>query len=82
MVRVLLATSLSMAIFWSFSNSSAHAQGCNPNYADKCVPNASDVDCAGGNGNGPVYVSGPVRVVGVDVYGFDRDKDGIGCERG
>jgi hypothetical protein len=52
---------------------------CDPNY-QPCVPIASDVDCAGGGGNGPAYVQGPVRVVGRDVYGLDRDGDGIGCE--
>ena len=46
------------------------------------APYCLDVDCAGGGGNGPAYVSGPVRVVGPDVYGLDRDKDGVGCERG
>ncbi len=56
------------------------AQECDPNYAGKCVPIASDVDCAGGSGNGPAYVQGPVRVVGRDGYGLDRDNDGIGCE--
>ena len=59
----------------------ASAQGCDPNYTGACVPIASDVDCAGGSGNGPAYVRGPVRVVGVDIYGLDRDGDGIGCER-
>ena len=44
------------------------------------MPIASDVDCAGGSGNGPAYVTGPVRVVGVDIYDLDRDRDGIGCE--
>lgn len=53
---------------------------CDPNY-DPCVPIANDVDCAGGRGNGPAYVQGPVRVIGVDIYGLDRDNDGIGCER-
>jgi hypothetical protein len=52
---------------------------CDPNY-DPCVPIASDVDCAGGRGNGPEYVRGPVRVIGRDIYGLDRDNDGIGCE--
>lgn len=52
---------------------------CDSNYSG-CVPVASDVDCAGGSGNGPAYVSGPVRVVGSDVYGLDADKDGVGCE--
>ncbi len=55
--------------------------GCDPNYAGACVPIASDVDCAGGGGNGPAYVSGPFRVVGSDIYGLDSDHDGIACER-
>lgn len=54
--------------------------GCDPNYAGPCVPIASDVDCAGGSGNGPAYVQGPVTVVGTDIYGLDRDSDGFGCE--
>jgi hypothetical protein len=52
---------------------------CDSNYSG-CVPIASDVDCAGGGGNGPAYVRGPVRVIGRDIYGLDRDHDGIGCE--
>lgn len=52
---------------------------CDPNY-DPCVPIASDVDCAGGSGNGPAYVQGPVRVIGVDIYGLDRDGNSVGCE--
>jgi resuscitation-promoting factor RpfB len=58
------------------------AQQCDPNYSGACVPIASDVDCAGGSGNGPAYVQGPVQVVGTDIYGLDRDGDGIGCEDG
>jgi hypothetical protein len=57
----------------------APPSNCNPNYTP-CVPFASDVDCAGGGGNGPVYVQGPVIVIGNDVYGLDSDGDGIGCE--
>jgi hypothetical protein len=53
---------------------------CDPNYSGACVPIASDVDCAGGSGNGPAYVSGPVNVIGSDIYGLDRDGDGVGCE--
>jgi resuscitation-promoting factor RpfB len=52
---------------------------CDPNYSG-CVPVASDVDCAGGNGNGPAYVKGPVKVIGKDIYRLDRDGNGIGCE--
>lgn len=52
---------------------------CDPNYSS-CVPVASDVDCEGGTGNGPAYVKGPVKVIGKDIYGLDRNGDGIGCE--
>ena len=52
---------------------------CDPNYSG-CVPIASDVDCAGGSGNGPAYVQGPVYVTGSDIYGLDRDGDGVACE--
>jgi hypothetical protein len=55
--------------------------GCDPNYDGDCVPIDSDVDCAGGSGNGPSYVQGPVRVIGTDIYGLDgNDNDGLGCE--
>jgi hypothetical protein len=57
----------------------APPSGCDPNYSG-CVPIASDVDCAGGSGNGPAYVQGPVRVVGSDIYDLDRDGDGTACE--
>lgn len=53
---------------------------CDPNYSGACVPIASDVDCASGSGNGPAYVSGPVTVIGNDIYGLDRDGNGTGCE--
>jgi uncharacterized protein YabE (DUF348 family) len=56
------------------------ASRCDPNYSGACVPIASDVDCAGGSGNGPAYVRGPVRVVGTDIYDLDRDGDGIACD--
>jgi hypothetical protein len=51
---------------------------CHSSYAG-CVPIASDVDCAGGSGNGPAY-TGRVDVVGADVYDLDRDGDGVACE--
>ena len=54
--------------------------GCDPNYSG-CVPIARDVDCAGGRGDGPAYVKGPVRVIGKDIYGLDRGGEpGVGCE--
>jgi hypothetical protein len=52
---------------------------CHPAYGG-CVPMASDVDCAGGNGNGPAYVEGPVEVRGSDPYRLDDDDNGVGCD--
>ncbi len=52
---------------------------CHPSYTG-CVPRASDVDCAGGSGDGPAYVTGPISVIGPDVYDLDRDGDGVACE--
>jgi hypothetical protein len=57
------------------------ASGCDSNYADACVPIASDVDCAWGTGDGPAYFDGVARVVGSDVYGLDRNNDGWACEQ-
>lgn len=57
----------------------APSSDCDPNYTP-CVPIDSDVDCASGSGNGPSYVRGPVQVIGSDIYGLDRDGDGVGCE--
>ncbi|MEM6925461.1 MAG: hypothetical protein AAF602_00930 [Myxococcota bacterium] len=54
---------------------------CSPCYPDTCLcPDCGDYDCAGGSGNGPNYVPGPIRVAGCDPFGLDRDRDGVGCE--
>jgi hypothetical protein len=59
---------------------SGSAKKCDPSYVGACLkPNVSDYDCAGGSGDGPYY-TGPVRVVGPDHYGLDRDGDGYACE--
>jgi hypothetical protein len=56
------------------------ASGCDPNYSGACLdPAASDYDCEGGSGDGPLY-TGTVTVVGEDHYGLDADGDGTGCE--
>ncbi len=49
---------------------------------DACIaPRAGDVDCPDGTGNGPTYApTTDFRVVGPDVFGLDRDNDGIACE--
>jgi hypothetical protein len=59
----------------------AEAKRCDSAYKGACLnPNASDYDCAGGSGNGPYYVQGPIRVVGYDHFRLDADGDGIACE--
>jgi beta-lactamase superfamily II metal-dependent hydrolase len=58
------------------------AASCDPCYPDVCIPvGAADYDCAGGSGNGPNYIQGPVRVVcHPDPHGLDGNSDGWGCE--
>ena len=69
-------------IYWCRrSRSGGGTAHCDPNYKGACLkPNVSDYDCAGGSGDGPYYVQGPVTVVGDDPYGLDRDGDGVACE--
>jgi len=55
------------------------AADCTPGYSP-CIPPGPDVDCAGGSGDGPRYVQGPVYVTGSDPYGLDRDGNGVGCQ--
>jgi endonuclease YncB( thermonuclease family) len=44
-----------------------------------CIKPGPDVDCRGGEGDGPRY-SGPVRSYGDDPYELDDDHDTYGCE--
>ena len=47
---------------------------CNSNYTGACVPNVSyDINCKD--------IKHRVNVVGKDVYHFDADHDGVGCEK-
>jgi beta-lactam-binding protein with PASTA domain len=64
--------------------STAPSRDCHPSYPDVCLrPDASDYDCEGGSGNGPYYVSGPLRVLPPDPFDLDgNDNDGWGCESG
>ena len=61
-------------IFFSISNDRRGGTGeCNNNYTGTCVPNVKyDIDCSS--------ITTSVNVVGKDVYNFDSDNDGIGCE--
>jgi beta-lactam-binding protein with PASTA domain len=56
-------------------DSGPDCQGYSP-----CITPGPDVDCAGGSGDGPRYVDGPVYVSGSDPYDLDADGDGVGCE--
>lgn len=58
---------------------SSSGSGCTPGYSP-CIRPGPDVDCAGGGGDGPRYVQGPVRVTGSDPYDLDSDDNGIGCQ--
>jgi hypothetical protein len=54
---------------------------CDPSYPGVCLRvGIGDYDCAGGSGNGPNYVRGPIRVRPPDPFGLDRDGNGWGCE--
>jgi hypothetical protein len=48
------------------------APNCDPSYPDVCLdPAVEDYDCAGGTGNGPEYVEGPIRVRPPDPFDLD-----------
>jgi hypothetical protein len=59
----------------------APSGNCDPSYPGSCLHDGiGDYDCAGGSGNGPNYVDGPIRVRPPDPFDLDRDGDGLGCE--
>lgn len=68
-----------LAAIYAILVAGAAAAECHPSYEGACVPIARDVDCAGGSGNGPEYVRGPLKVAGPDDYELDRDGNGIAC---
>ncbi|CUU60294.1 hypothetical protein Ga0074812_1389 [Parafrankia irregularis] len=54
--------------------------GCEPSYPETCLRSGiGDYDCAGGKGDGPNYIRGPLRVTPPDPFDLDRDGDGYGC---
>lgn len=55
-------------------SSVAKTAKCHPAYPDLCLPlNGPDLDCKD-------VPARRFRVLSPDPYGFDRDRDGIGCE--
>lgn len=79
---IAISMSLSACSEPAVSNSeidaSSPVQDCTPGYS-LCLSPMSDYDCKGGQGDGPGY-TGPVQVLGVDVYKLDRDRDGFACK--
>jgi micrococcal nuclease len=56
-------------------NTRQQMQQCDRSYPDFCIPlNATDLDCRD-------IPYRRFRVNQPDPHGFDRDRDGIGCER-
>jgi endonuclease YncB( thermonuclease family) len=50
---------------------------CDPNYSGCIPPSQVDLDCPDIKQLGLA----PVKVIGIDVHGLDRDGDGIGCDK-
>jgi hypothetical protein len=81
-VAAVLMAAVTFALAGSGSAQGSETQasdGCHVSYVP-CVPIATDVDCASGEGDGPVFIDYPVQVIGDDVYDLDRGDTGIGCE--
>ncbi len=57
---------------------------CHTAYTVACIdPLATDVDCAGGEGDGPAFTTAtnfPLLNVANDPFGLDRDHNGLGCD--
>lgn len=51
---------------------------CQPSYSKCLDPRARDYDCEG-EGDGPRYTTGPIRVKGDDPFRLDPDGDGFAC---
>ncbi|MBW4566319.1 MAG: hypothetical protein KME32_35760 [Mojavia pulchra JT2-VF2] len=57
------------------ANTRSQAQQCDQSYPDICIPpNLADLDC-------PDIPYRRFKVMPPDPHGFDRDGDGVGCER-
>lgn len=67
-------------------DAAATETACHPSYTP-CVLVAQDVDCIGphareGHHDGPAFVSGPLLVIGNDVYDLDANGDLVACYDG
>lgn len=81
-LRVVIVAGVAAIVCAAVPSADAASKKCHSSYKGACLKkNAGDYDCAGGSGNGPNYVRGPIRVVGADPFDLDRDGDGIACEK-
>ena len=72
---------------WYLANCGAEEQAvgeprdCHPSYEGACLArHLGDYDCADRGEDGPNYVRGRIKVVGVDEFLLDRDGNKVGCE--
>lgn len=72
-------SSISKTLKLVVKKAAATSSQCTPGYSP-CIAPGPDVDCAGGSGDGPRYVEGPILVTGSDPYKLDNDHDGFACQ--
>ena len=66
-IALLLSLAILVIACGGTSNTPSSAPGCHPSYEGACLdPSASDYDCTGGSGDGPLF-TGRVRVVGLGI---------------
>lgn len=76
---VLAATAFAAAATFGAAAAPAAQQRCHPSYPDFCIPHAPpDLNCPDITGRKPFRVRH--NVANPDPHGFDRDRDGSGCE--
>ena len=81
MIYTVLILGLLGGVGYSFLQLQAHSQNksqntsCDSSYPDVCIPPPPpDLNCSD-------ITERQFRVVGSDPHGFDKNKDGVGCEQ-
>ena len=74
MFGIIGAVVIAIVIAVSILQQVPEQNSCDPSYPDVCIPSyPPDLDC------GEIQLAN-FKVLPPDPHGFDRDKDGIGCE--
>lgn len=71
---VLVLVAITTALLFFDVGQLQAAPDCNKSYPDVCIPSPPDLDCKDIR-----YRN--FKVLPPDPHKFDRDKDGVGCER-